>query len=220
MSQNGLFLVFEGGDGSGKSSQRDILVERLKARGLDVVPTREPGGTPFAEQIRDLLLRGAMDKMHPKTGLGLFAAARAEHLEALVYPHLAAGRIVISDRFVDSTFAYQGAGEGCSMETIAALHRELCDDAQANLTILLDGPVRTLLERALGRIADTGSLEDRFESADIAFHERKAQCYRDRAAAAPERYLVVDALQSIEAIADQIEAGVLRLIENRRIAAA
>lgn len=160
-------IAFEGGEGTGKSTQAALLAERLRARGHEVVLTREPGGTPGAEAIRALLVEGARDRWTPVTEALLLNAARADHVERLIRPALARGCWVVSDRFVDSTFAYQGSGKGMRAGDLRELHRIACGGLQPDLTVLLDVPVA----EGLGRAHARGGV-NRFEAEDEGFHER------------------------------------------------
>lgn len=202
----GRFITFEGGEGSGKSTQARRLAERLGERGIDVVATREPGGSPFAEEIRALLLGG---KLAPHPALAealLFCAARADHLQATIRPALAAGKWVICDRFADSTRVYQGAAGGVADATLRALEDIVIGETRPQLTILLDLEPAAGLARAKAR--HTAASEDPFERRLLEFHERLRAGYLAIATAEPERCVVVDGAQSAEAIGDQIWAHV------------
>jgi dTMP kinase len=212
---SGLFLCFEGGDGSGKSTQRDRLYTALKAAGHEVVATREPGGSPSAERIRDILLRGDLGALDPRSELLLFTAARVEHLRSTVLPALARGAVVLCDRFLDSSLAYQGAGNGTDSALILELHRTFCGDIRPDLTFLLDGPSEALLARSKARLAAEGSGEDRYENAALDFHQRLSARYRALAAAEPDRYVVLDATQPI----DRITAAMLAAVRARGLRA-
>jgi len=192
----GLFITFEGGEGAGKSTQVRRLADRLKAAGRKVVMSREPGGSPGGEAIRDLLVRGDTDRWSPMTEALLMNAARRDHIERVIRPALEAGAIVISDRFADSTRAYQGAGGEADPEFIATLERYVVGDTRPDMTIILDLPVETGLRRALSR----GGAEARFEAKGPVFHERLRQGFLAIAAAEPERCVVIAADQTPEAI--------------------
>jgi len=197
----GRFITFEGGEGGGKSTQVRCLAERLRASGLAVVATREPGGSPGAEAIRDLLVTGAADRWSPLTETLLMYAARRDHIERVIAPALARGDWVVCDRFADSTRAYQGAGGGAPESLIASLEREMLGDVRPDLTLILDLPVETGLTRA----ADRGtSAETRFESKGTAFHQRLRDGFLAIAAAEPARCVVVDAAQAIDAVGEAI----------------
>ncbi|MBB1061127.1 dTMP kinase [Marilutibacter spongiae] len=181
------FISLEGGEGAGKSTVRDVLAERLRATGREVVATREPGGTPLAEQIRALLLDPAHEAPAPETELLLMFAARAQHVRETVLPALERGAWVLSDRFTDASHAYQGAARGGDAALIAILERAVVG-IEPGLTLLLDVPVEVGLARARRR-----GEADRIESEQEAFFERVREGYRARAAAAPDRIRTVDA---------------------------
>ncbi|MFN3713363.1 MAG: dTMP kinase [Alcanivoracaceae bacterium] len=184
----GRLITFEGGEGAGKSSNVVLTAEFLRQRGVEVVVTREPGGTPLAEQIRALLLAHHDERMEPDTELLLMFAARAQHIGALIRPALARGAWVLSDRFVDASYAYQGGGRGLSMARIETLERLVLGELRPDLTLLFDVPVDVGLARA-GRRGDL----DRIELEDRAFFQRIRDSYRVRASAEPERFRVLDA---------------------------
>jgi dTMP kinase len=163
---SGLFITLEGGEGAGKSSQMARIKAWLEAHGHAVVTTREPGGTKLSELVRDVVLHGEHPEMSPMTELLLIFAARAQHVDQLIRPQLAAGRTVLCDRFTDASFAYQGGGRGVPEADIATLEALVQRDLQPDLTLLLDVPVTIGLERAAGR----GS-EDRFETESLRFLE-------------------------------------------------
>lgn len=200
----GVFVVFEGGDGAGKSTQAHLLAAALTERGLHVVTTREPGGTAVGEAVREVLLGSGSEGMDPRTEALLFAAARAEHAAALIRPEVAGGAVVISDRFVDSSVAYQGAARALGEDTIAELNRWGTRGLRPDLTVVLDVPP----EVGLARAADA----NRMEAEPRAFHaEVRASLVRS-AAADPDRYLVVPAGQPVQQIADIVLERVLALI--------
>jgi dTMP kinase len=195
--ERGRFVTFEGIDGAGKSSHVEAFAARLRARGLAVEVTREPGGTAIAEAIRGLLLEHPMS---PTTELLLAFAARADHLDRVIRPALAAGRWVVCDRFTDSTFAYQGGGRELGSGVVATLEAIVHPDLQPDLTILFElDPDEAARRRARARAAD------RIEREDLAFFERVAQAYRDRAQACPQRFHRVDGRQALELIAHQLQ---------------
>ena len=194
---SGRFITFEGIDGAGKSTQIAALVAGLRARGLDVVETREPGGTPLAEKIRELVLH---DAMHLETEAMLMFAARREHLAAKIEPALAAGKWVVSDRFTDATFAYQVGGRGLDAAKFEVLERWVHPDRQPDLTILFDIDPAV----AAARIAAARSQGDRFEREQGEFFARVRNAYLERARRFEERFLVLDATASLETIAAQI----------------
>lgn len=196
----GRFIAFEGGEGAGKSTQVKALVARLRAAGIEVVQTREPGGSPGAEALRDLLVQGDAGRWSPLSELLMMYAARCDHLEKVIRPALKRGAWVICDRFADSSRAYQGAGGGIAPAFIEQVDAAVVADTQPDLVIVMDMPVEAGLQRAAAR----GDVENRFESKGVAFHERLRQGFLARAAAVPERYRVVAADQGIEPIRDQI----------------
>ncbi len=198
-AQLGLFITFEGTEGVGKSTQLHLLADRLKTWGARVTLTREPGGTVLGNEIRTLLLSNQHDAMTGMTELLLLFAARAQHVEQLVFPALRAGYHVLCDRFTDATYAYQGAGRGLSIDIIRQLERLVQADFRPDYTIILDAPPQLGLERAKQR----GHL-DRIEQEKIDFFERVRQAYLSRAAEMPSRYHVIDATQSIAQVHDNI----------------
>ncbi len=203
----GLFVTLEGPEGAGKSTNREYLADRLRARGLDVVLTREPGGTPLAERIRDLLLTPADEPMAVDTELLLVFAARAQHLAQVIRPALARGAVVLCDRFTDATYAYQGGGRGLPLERIAQLETFVQGDLRPDLTLIFDLPVEVGLARAAAR----GRL-DRFEQEGICFFEAVRSAYLQRAEAAPSRYRVLDAGQPLSAVQRDVEALIPELL--------
>ncbi len=202
----GKFITFEGGEGAGKSTQSSRLAERLRAQGIDPVLTREPGGAPGAEDIRALLVEGDPGRWTPMTEALLHYAARLEHLERTVRPALKEGRWVISDRFADSTVAYQGYGHQLGRETIEKLHRLLLGDFAPDLTLVLDIPVAEGLQRVAARFGN--SRENRYERMDGGFHERMRQGFRDIARLEPRRCVVVDGSRDLDAVAADIWTAV------------
>ncbi len=185
----GRFITFEGGEGAGKSTQLNRLAERLRERGLEVVATREPGGSQGAEDIRHLLVNGPPEKWSPITEALLMNAARRDHLERRIRPALARGTWVVCDRFADSTRAYQGAGGEVAAGFIAALEAEVVGETRPDLTLILDLPV----EEGLRRAASRGLGEARFEAKGTDFHERLRQGFLEIAVREPERCVVLDA---------------------------
>lgn len=204
---HGRFITFEGGEGTGKSTQVARLVERLRFRDLEVVQTREPGGSQGAEEIRNLALNGDAGRWSPTTETLLMYAARSDHLERTIRPALEAGRWVVCDRFADSSRAYQGAGGGTPADFIEMLDAAIVGPTQPDLTLVFDLPVEVGLERAFGR----GLFETRFESKGLAFHERLRRGFLAIAAAHPERCVVIDA----DGDQDTVEARVWTAVEAR-----
>lgn len=204
----GVFIAFEGVEGAGKSTQVRALVERLRAEGRDVVVTREPGGPPVSERIRDLLLDPSGGSMHARTEALLYAAARSEHLQRVVLPALKTGKVVISDRFVDSSLAYQGFGRGLGADDVGEINRWALNGVMADAVILLDLDPAHGLERVAQRTAGDGhGKPDRIESEELAFHQRVADGYHELARRQPGRYLVVDATGPADEVAQQIRVG-------------
>ena len=187
----GKFITFEGGEGTGKSTQAATLARRLEAMGIGVLLTREPGGSPGAEIIRHVLLSGAAKPFGAEAEAMLFAAAREDHIKCAIRPALEAGKWVICDRFADSTRVYQGAVGAVDPRLIKALERVSIGGLKPDLTIILDVPVALGLKRAAGR--RRGSKPDRFEAEQIEFHEKLRRAYLALAGAEPERCVIVDA---------------------------
>ena len=208
---NGLFITLEGPEGAGKSTNRDDLAMCLRAAGIEVLLTREPGGTPLAERIRELLLAPSDEAMAADTELLLVFAARAQHLAQVIRPALARGCVVLCDRFTDATYAYQGGGRGLSQQRIAELERFVQGDLRPDLTLLFDLPV----EQGLARAAARGRL-DRFEQEQRSFFEAVRQTYLQRAALAPQRYRLLDASQSLQQVQAAIDGLVPMLVERCR----
>ena len=194
----GKFITLEGIDGAGKSTHLPWLAERLRQGGRELVVTREPGGTPLGERLRELLLHEPMD---PATETLLMFAARQEHLAKVIRPALARGAWVLSDRFTDATFAYQGGGRGFPLEKLRVLEGWVHEGLQPHLTLYFDVPVSTGQARL--KRADGGL--DRIEQEGAAFHERVRAVYLDRARQFPERFRVVDASKSFEEVRTALE---------------
>lgn len=202
------FITFEGIDGAGKSSQIAAAVALIESRGIPVVQTREPGGTPLGEKLREILLH---EPMHLETEAMLMFAARREHLAALIEPSLAAGKWVVSDRFTDATYAYQGGGRGLAAERIAVLEQFVQGELRPDLTLVFDLPVEVGLARAAAR----GRL-DRFEQEAQDFFEAVRQTYLARARLAPQRYRLLDAAQPLAAVQAQLDHLLPELLERAR----
>lgn len=201
----GRFVTFEGGEGAGKSTQITRAAHWLRERGIEVVVTREPGGTPRAERLRALLLERSKESMPASCELLMMFAARATHLENLVWPAVRRGAWVLCDRFTDATYAYQGGGRGLPMEQIDVLADIVHPDRWPDLTLLLDLPVNLGLARASERNGADGP--DRFESEQRAFFERVRRTYLERARLDPQRFRVIDASASIEAVEAKVRAA-------------
>jgi dTMP kinase len=202
----GRFITLEGGEGAGKSTQIRLLAEALREKGIEAVTTREPGGSPGAEEIRSLLVSGEPGRWTGMTEALLHFAARCDHLERTVRPALKAKKWVISDRYADSTLAYQGYGHGVPCEDIRRLYRLVIGDFAPHLTLILDLPVEEGLERAKSRGGD-----DRYERMGLEFHRRLRQGFLDIAHREPGRCAVIDAARSQQEVAGEI----LFLVERR-----
>jgi len=209
----GRFITFEGGEGAGKSTQVRRLVARLQAAGHDVVATREPGGSPGAEAIRNLVLKGDADRWSPATETLLMYGARRDHIERTILPALARGAWVVCDRFADSTRAYQGGAGGVDPAFITALETFVLADVRPDLTLVFDLPVDVGLARAEAFAKADGHAETRFESKGVAFHERLRAAFRAIAAAEPDRCTLIDAAQGM----DEVEGQVWRAVEGRLV---
>lgn len=196
----GSFITFEGGEGSGKSTQVARLAERLKLRGIDVVTTREPGGSPGAEAMRHLLLNGLVKPLGPTAETMVFAAARDDHVHATIEPALARGAWVICDRFIDSTRVYQGTLGNVDRRIIRALERVTIGETMPNLTFILDVPV----EVGMARVKDRGQPRDRFEAEEIEFHIQLREAFVDLAQSEPQRCVLIDASQAPDVVATRI----------------
>lgn len=196
----GKFISFEGGEGGGKSTQAVRLAGFLRSKGLEVIETREPGGTPQGEELRDLLVQGDPDRWAPLSELFMMTAARVEHVNRVIEPALAAGKWVICDRFLDSTKVYQGIAGGLGLDTVSALQAQAIGDCVPDVTFLLD-----LREEAGLQRAETRGGAARFEKKDADFHRDVRDGFLALAAEAPDRIFVVDAEDTFEAVWGQIE---------------
>ncbi|HEV7905780.1 MAG TPA: dTMP kinase [Pyrinomonadaceae bacterium] len=212
----GAFITFEGIDGSGKSTQVRMLSSVLRLRGMDVVQTREPGGTPLGARLREALL-DAQEQVDPLAELLLYAADRAQHVRALLLPALAAGRVVLSDRFADATVAYQGAGRGFEPSLVDEVVGLATGGLKPDLTLLFDLSVAESGERSRQRTNgdDSGETSDRLELETENFHMRVRDAYLKIAAAEPERVRIVDASLSVEEIHAHVLDIVVPFLENR-----
>lgn len=214
----GRFITFEGGEGAGKSTQIERLADRLQDAGVSVVVTREPGGSPSAEDIRKLLVSGSPWRWDPITELLLHNAARREHVRNLIKPVLNRGRWVLCDRYVDSTMAYQGYGHGLGREVVQKMHRVITDNFMPDLTLILDLPTEVGLARAKERSTaahakpQNGEVrrEDRYERMAKPFHRRLRRGFLDIAELEPKRCRVINANSGIDTVADDIWAAVAK----------
>lgn len=207
----GKFITLEGGEGGGKSTQIARLKPALEGAGLTVITTREPGGTPAGERIRALLVEGEPGSLSPISEALLNFAQRAEHLEKVIKPALAKGAWVISDRFADSTMAYQGYGHKLGRKPIEALYKLVCGSFRPDLTLILDVPVEIGLERANSR----RGTETRYERMDTSFHERLRKGFKDIARRDKKRCAVIDASQPADGVTAEILTAVTRRLKIR-----
>jgi dTMP kinase len=210
-----LFLTFEGGEGSGKTTQIRRLAEALEKRGVPCLLTREPGGTAIGTEIRKILLDGKNHHLSPLAELMLYAADRAQHIDETIRPALKAGKTVLCDRFADATVAYQGFGRKLDLQLISELNELATGGLKPDRTFLLDLPVEIGLARAKDRLARQKSSEGRFEAEALAFHEQVRQGYLRLAHEEPERFRVLDATLEVEAIHRKILQEVEPLLEAR-----
>jgi dTMP kinase len=203
----GVFIAFEGGEGAGKSTQVRLLCAWLADRGRPARATFEPGGTPAGAAVRAIVLDRAHTGLAPRAEALLYAADRAQHAHAVLHPALASGEVVVTDRYVDSSLAYQGAGRTIGLDDVAAISRWATEGLRPDLTVLLDLPPETGLARARGR-----AVADRLESESLGFHQRVRDTFRALAAADPGRYLVLDATRAVEELAAEVRARVGALL--------
>ena len=210
MADRGFFITFEGTDGAGKTTQIERLTADLRQTGYDVCLTREPGGTPISEQIRDMLLNPDHSEMAAITELLLYAASRAQHVSEVIKPALEAGQIVISSRFADATVVYQGYGRGLDLERINRLNRIATDGVTPDVTFVLDLPV----EIGLQRVQNSRGGLDRLEREKIEFHRRLREGYQTIARQEPQRLKIIDAQVSPEQVYGQIQEAIQSLLEK------
>ncbi|MCB2096543.1 MAG: dTMP kinase [Parvularculaceae bacterium] len=207
-----MFISFEGGDGAGKSSQINRLADYFRARGETVRLTREPGGSENAETIRALLVEGAADRWSPMTEALMMYAARADHLEEVIRPALSRGEVVISDRFADSTMAYQGIAGALGESAVKNLHDLVVGADDPDITIILDVPVDVGLTRAGGR----GARESRFESKGAAYHDRVRQAFLKIARDNPKRCVIIDAAKDENAVFQSVAEAIEKKLQSRQ----
>ena len=206
------FITFEGIEGCGKTTQLGLMARHLAARGHDVVVTREPGGCPIADRVREILLDAGNKAMAPLTELLLYAAARAQHVAEIIAPALESDHVVLCDRFTDATIAYQGYGRGLDRSVVDELNRLAAGSIRPSLTVLVDCPVEVGLGRAMARInGSTGAREERFELESLQFHRKVRDGYLKLAEKEPERFIVIDGSGTIE----QTEAAIVSAVLNR-----
>ena len=200
----GRFITFEGIDGCGKTTQLRILAAALRTAGRDVVETVEPGGTETGRQIRKILLDPANTSIHPRTELLLYFASRAQNVEEIIRPAIHAGKLVLCDRFTDSTLAYQGAGRGLDSKTVHDLDRVACQGLKPDRTVLIDIDIETSMARAKKRNQRTGPDESRIDAEGEAFHTSVRQRYLELVAAEPDRFVAIDGRAPVETVAARI----------------
>lgn len=206
--EKGLFISFEGADGTGKTTQIERIASWLEKQGYEVVCTREPGGTKAAEKIRALVLDAELAMGH-KTETLLYLAARADHIKQLIEPALQAGKMVLCDRFSDSTFVYQGRGRGMDLKTLKMLDDFATGNLHPDLTILLDGDPEEMAVRRRDR-----GISDRFELEGLAFQQKIREAFLELAANEPERIHIINALQPVTAVADEIMGKLQSLLQK------
>ncbi len=210
MQRPGYLITFEGLDGCGKTTQLALAAEHLRAGNARVVETKEPGGTPLGQQLRDILMNAAPGTLSPLTELVLMFAARAQHIEQVILPALRGGAIVLCDRFTDSSVAYQGYGHGVPLETIRALDNLLCQGVRPHLTLLLDVDVQTSASRAGARNQLVQQVASRFEQEGRSFFERVRVGYQEIARQEPQRVAVIDGTASLA----NVHRAVVQTIER------
>jgi dTMP kinase len=199
-TNRGVFITLEGPDGSGKTSQLPLLAEHLRQQGMEVVTTREPGGTAISDQIKDVLKSMSNKSMHPRTEILLFCSARAQLVEEVILPALLQGKIVISDRYADSTLAYQGYGHGYDLDLLRQMLNFATGGLWPDLTLYLDLDA----EEGLNRRRSDGGKWDRLDDYALAFHQRVRQGYLEMTAAAPQRWRLIDACQPPQAVQENL----------------
>ena len=206
-----MFVTLEGPDGSGKSSQVPQLIEKLKAEGYDVLATREPGGTAIGDQVRRVLFDMKNKGMHPRSEILLFQASRAQIVEEVIRPALAAGKVVVSDRYADSTLAYQGYGHGVDLDELTQIVTYATGGLTPDLTVLFDIDPQKGLERR-----GSGGDWNRLDDYDLDFHQRVRDGYEHLVAQSPERWARIDASQAPDKVATALQATVLRFLRDKQ----
>jgi dTMP kinase len=209
----GIFITFEGIDGCGKSTQMRLLASWLRLRGLEVITTREPGGTPLGKRLRTVLLDSQIE-VDPLAELLLFAADRAQHVRKLLRPAIESGGMVLSDRYADATAAYQGAGRSFTPEVISQVIQLATEGLKPDLTLVFDLPVAECLARTVRR-TEGEEKTDRLDAEDAAFHMRVRSAYLQMAAAEPERFRIIDASGSVNETHERVVDVVVQFVESR-----
>ncbi len=204
-------VTFEGIEGSGKTTQLELVAGDLESRGIELVRAREPGDTPLGREIRRVLLAQGGPKLSPVSEMLLYLADRCQHLKEVIEPALASGRLVLCDRYQDATLAYQGAGRGIDLDTIEKI-AALLEIRPPDLTILLDLPVEAGLERARRRNISAQSLEGRFEEEEYSFHNRVRQCYLELARKYPHRFVVIDSAGPVGQVQRRVSEVILSFL--------
>ena len=205
----GLFITVEGVEGAGKSTQLSLILKKLESAGIEIISTREPGGTPFAESVRELLLANRDEKVDQITEMLLMFAARSQHLSQLIKPAIAEGKWVVCDRFTDATYAYQGGGRNLGFELVSQLEQLVQGDFRPDNTFYLDLPV----EQGMKRVVARGE-KDRFEREELDFFEKVRSAYLRLVESNPTRYVVIDASQSLESVQKDLSLALDRLISS------
>lgn len=205
----GLFITVEGVEGAGKSTQLSLILKKLESAGIEIISTREPGGTPFAESVRELLLANRDEKVDQITEMLLMFAARSQHLSQLIKPAIAEGKWVVCDRFTDATYAYQGGGRNLGFELVSQLEQLVQGDFRPDKTFYLDLPV----EQGMKRVVARGE-KDRFEREELDFFEKVRSAYLRLVESNPTRYVVIDASQSLESVQKDLSLALDRLISS------
>jgi dTMP kinase len=207
LKQRGRFITFEGMDGCGKTTQLRLFAQFLREQGREVVETVEPGGTAIGQQIRRILLDPSSVEIHARTELLLYFASRAQNVEQVIRPALAAGKVVLCDRFTDSTLVYQGCGRGLDTQIVRDLDRIACQGLKPDATVLIDIDLETSLHRARRRNERVGPAESRIDEEGAAFHERVREGYLALVEAEPERIAVIDGRAGVQEVAQRIREG-------------